>query len=113
MKIGDEIYVHGFVDEIRKDTVIVRNEGGYFGTIPKEIKEVKPSFPVREPIEKQISDCIWRYLADSSWDIQDWCSDNGFNIHDLNEFLNCGEYEMRHRRDLDTWATEHDTNNVK
>ena len=37
MKIGDRIYVHGHVDEIRKDTVIVRNDGGYFGTVPSEI----------------------------------------------------------------------------
>lgn len=37
MKIGDRIYVRGYVDEIRKDTVIVRNDGGYFGTIPSEV----------------------------------------------------------------------------
>ena len=37
MKIGDEIYIHGYVDEIRKDVVIVKNGGGYFGTIPTEI----------------------------------------------------------------------------
>ena len=37
LKIGDRVYVHGHVDEIRKDTVIIRNEGGYFGTIPSEI----------------------------------------------------------------------------
>lgn len=37
MKIGDEILVHGFIDEIRKDTVIVRNDGGYFGTSKTEI----------------------------------------------------------------------------
>ena len=37
MKIGDEVYVHGYVDEIRNDTVIIRNEGGYFGTDPNEI----------------------------------------------------------------------------
>lgn len=37
MKIGDRIYVHGFVDEIRKDCVIVRNDGGYFGTDKSEI----------------------------------------------------------------------------
>lgn len=39
MKIGEEVYIHGYVDEIRKDTVIIRNEGGYFGTVPGEIKE--------------------------------------------------------------------------
>ena len=37
MRIGDEIYIHGYVDEIRNDVVIVRNGGGYFGTIPTEI----------------------------------------------------------------------------
>ena len=37
MKIGDEVFVHGYVDEIRKDTVIIRNDGGYFGTTGSEI----------------------------------------------------------------------------
>ena len=37
MKIGDEVYVHGYVDEIRKDTIIIRNDGGYFGTVPSEV----------------------------------------------------------------------------
>lgn len=37
MKIGDEVYVHGYVDEIRKDVVVIRNEGGYFGTVPGEV----------------------------------------------------------------------------
>ena len=37
MKIGDEVYVHGYVDEIRNDVVIIRNDGGYFGTVPTEI----------------------------------------------------------------------------
>jgi len=37
MKIGDRVFVHGYVDEIRRDTVIIRNEGGYFGTVPSEI----------------------------------------------------------------------------
>lgn len=37
MKIGERCYVHGYIDEIRKDTVIVRNKGGYFGTDPSEV----------------------------------------------------------------------------
>lgn len=37
MKIGDEVYVHGYVDEIRNDVVIIRNDGGYFGTVPSEM----------------------------------------------------------------------------
>lgn len=38
MKIGDNVYVHGIVDEIRKDVVIIRNDGGYFGTTESEIR---------------------------------------------------------------------------
>ena len=37
MKIGDRIFVHGYIDEIRKDTIIVRNDGGYFETVPSEV----------------------------------------------------------------------------
>ena len=37
MKIGDEVYVHGYIDEIRNDVVIIRNAGGYFGTDANEI----------------------------------------------------------------------------
>ena len=37
MKIGDEVYIHGYVDEIRQNVVIVRNDGGYFGTVAEEI----------------------------------------------------------------------------
>ena len=42
-KIGDRIFVRGYIDEIRKDTVIVRNDGGYFGTIPSEVTGELPS----------------------------------------------------------------------
>jgi hypothetical protein len=43
MKIGDEVYIHGYIDEIRHiqgspDMIIIRNDGGYFGTIRSEIK---------------------------------------------------------------------------
>jgi len=37
IRIGDEVWVHGYVDEIRRDVVIIRNTGGYFGTVPEEI----------------------------------------------------------------------------
>ena len=38
MKIGDRVLVRGVVDEIRKDVVIIKNRGGYFGTDPQEIE---------------------------------------------------------------------------
>ncbi len=37
MKIGDEVYVHGHIEEIRGNTVIVKNKGGSFGTSKKEV----------------------------------------------------------------------------
>lgn len=37
MRIGDRCFVHGYIDEIRKDTVIIRNNGGYFGTDPGDV----------------------------------------------------------------------------
>lgn len=36
-RIGDEVYIHGYIDEIRNDVVIIRNEGGYFGTSDREM----------------------------------------------------------------------------
>lgn len=41
MKIGEEILVHGYIDEIRDDIVIIKNSGGYFGTPIKEITKMK------------------------------------------------------------------------
>ena len=41
MKIGDRVYVHGHVDEIRNDCVIIHNNGGYFGTVKSEIVEAQ------------------------------------------------------------------------
>ena len=56
MKIGDEVYVHGYVDEIRIcGQVIIRNEGGYFGTIEEEIVEPKVIKELREA-----TDCAWK-----------------------------------------------------
>ena len=38
MKIGDKVYIRGTIDEIRKDVVIIKNKGGYFGTVKEEIE---------------------------------------------------------------------------
>lgn len=81
MRIGDEVYVHGYVDEIRNDVVIIRNDGGYFGTARKEIRYIEDDMiiPQRadtpqtetlcEPINREIqgvidalkqTDCSWK-----------------------------------------------------
>jgi len=52
MKIGDRVFVRGYIDEIRKDTVIIRNAGGYFGTIPSEV--ITGELPSAQPeLEKK------------------------------------------------------------
>lgn len=56
MKIGDEVYVHGFIDEIRNDVIIIRNDGGYFGTAPSEVVN-------QEPTAEYSSDVISRQAA--------------------------------------------------
>ena len=53
MKIGDEVYVHGYVDEIRNDVVIIRNDGGYFGTVEDEVICFKAKFH-KEHIEPKV-----------------------------------------------------------
>ena len=57
MKIGDRIFVRGYIDEIRKDTVIVRNDGGYFGTIPSEV--ITGELPSSQPEIIRCKDCKW------------------------------------------------------
>ena len=64
MKIGDEVYIHGYVDEIRKDTIIIRNKGGYFGTVQEEVvpSAQPPWIPCSERLpeigEKGTSDMV-------------------------------------------------------
>ena len=64
MKIDDRVYVHGYVDEIRKDTVIIRNEGGYFGTVKSEIVEAQKAEDIVSVI--RCKDCRW-YKTSYSW----------------------------------------------
>lgn len=52
MHIGDEVFVHGYIDEIRNDTIIIRNVGGYFGTSRDEV------FYYEED-EPQTSGVVW------------------------------------------------------
>lgn len=54
MKIGDKVYIKGIVDEIRNDTIIIKNKGGYFGTVRSEIvKSLEEERPKGEPIVKK------------------------------------------------------------
>ncbi len=57
VKIGEEVYIHGYIDKIRKDIVIIRNEGGYFGTVSSEINTLEQEsnkwIPVSERLPKE------------------------------------------------------------
>ena len=90
MRIGDEVYIHGYVDEIRKDTVIIRNDGGYFGTVESEIKaRPKGKWIMRHYIDKNrkgfnmwvCSECREEFSYDA---------ETGVGITDANFCPNCG-----------------------
>ena len=59
MKIGDRVFVRGYIDEIHKDTVIIRNAGGYFGTIPSEVitGELPSAQPEDAALHESCTDC--------------------------------------------------------
>jgi len=66
MKIGDRCFVHGYIDEIRKDTVIIKNKGGYFGTDPGEVIVVNDTahpnwIPVSEKLPEEDVDVLISY----------------------------------------------------
>lgn len=70
MKIGDEVYVHGYVDEIRNDVVIIRNDGGYFGTVPSEMfyyEEDRNGYGTMNEADTPQADRQERVTADDRW----------------------------------------------
>lgn len=98
MKIGDEVAIHGFIDEIRKDTVIIRNEGGYFGTISKEIQNA-------DVFAKALPKGQWErhylrpgILADLFWYCSNCGEKCGYDWANLFKFCsNCGA-DMRQKK---------------
>ena len=78
LKIGQEVLIYGYVDEIRKDIVIIRNEGGYFGTVSSEIKPSaeKTGHWIKENHDEYV---LWR------------CSECGARTElDMTEGYGCG-----------------------
>lgn len=69
MKIGDRVYVHGYVDEIRKDCVIIRNDGGYFGTVKSEIVEAQKTEDIVSVV--RCKDCKYHHEAHYEEDGED------------------------------------------
>ena len=82
MKIGDRVYVHGHVDEIRKDTVIIRNEGGYFGTVKSEIVEAQKPEDIVSVV--RCKDC--KHYNGLLYTL---CPQSGMNVIDVEEDYCC------------------------
>lgn len=57
-RIDDEVYVHGYIDEIRKDIIIVRNDGGYFGTVFNEIIVDRKTEPQTHDLRTDTHECV-------------------------------------------------------
>ena len=73
MKIGDQVYVHGYVDEIRGNTVIIKNKGGYFGTCKKEVSPGIDWAQLVYPIDKfsvVVYDDKIHVVSKDEWDIK-------------------------------------------
>ena len=94
-KIGDRIFVRGYIDEIRKDTVIVRNDGGYFGTI---LSEVMGELPSARPEIIRCKDCKYAHLTVSGECkyCDAWTDDDGYpmEIYEDGDFF-CGNAERK------------------
>ena len=84
MKIGDEIFAHGYVDEIRNNTIIVKNKGGYFCTVKSEINN----------IEEKVGTWEERFIEDdfSLFRRRFYCSAcNEWNTYGMSKYCpNCG-----------------------
>lgn len=89
MKIGDRCFVHGHIDEIRKDTVIIKNEGGYFGTDPSEVIVVSdlahPNWiSVEEKLPDENTDVLIQFknnMGVGFYDDGDWAVNTGDGMY--------------------------------
>ena len=118
MRIGDKVYVRGHIDEIRYDDtkrincVIIRNDGGYFGTIQSEVIMADQSEPktIRCPkcgrtdyikdMKKDfgIKDSTYKYKCiNCNTYIKDEPSTDLFDLMNRFETL-CNEIKMQLRR---------------
>ena len=90
MKIGDRIFVRGYIDEIRKDTVIVRNDGGYFGTIPSEV--ITGELPSAQPEIIHCKECKYGVQdEDKRW----YCRGLGCQVGEADGSGFCADAERR------------------
>lgn len=68
MKIGDEVYVHGYIDEIRNDTVIIRNAGGYIDETIEMLIPVSVLYRIMEEIDDE-AECAYADFDEYKCDV--------------------------------------------
>lgn len=91
MKIGDRCFVHGYVDEIRKDVVIIKNKGGYFGTDPGEVITVTDTahpnwIPLSEKFPQKDEDVLLQFPSNQGvgyYEDGDWMINTGDGIYSI------------------------------
>lgn len=91
MKIGDRCFVHGYVDEIRKDVVIIKNKGGYFGTDPGEVITVTDTahpnwISLSEKFPQKDEDVLLQFPSNQGvgyYEDGDWMINTGDGIYSI------------------------------
>ena len=78
LKIGQEVLIHGYIDEIRKDTIIIRNDGGYFGTVECEVTDIEV------PNTNEVLDKIRAEIKRQ----EKWLMDAGYNAYNVDIAFN-------------------------
>lgn len=87
MKIGDRAFVHGYVDEIRNDTVIIKNKGGYFGTDPSEVfvDSLQYNPPkLWTPVSERLPEEYGEYMV--AWIPKDWSGNRREAFYEIVEY---------------------------
>lgn len=66
LRIGDPVYIHGYIDEIRKDSIIIKNDGGYFGTVESEVIPVD-GLCTEEDCVNLLNDILEELDSEAKW----------------------------------------------
>ena len=89
MKIGDRCFVHGYVEKKKKNTIIIRNNGGYFGTDPGEVIVVNNTahpnwISVEDKMPDNNADVLLQFsnnMGVGFWEDGDWAVNTGDGIY--------------------------------
>lgn len=86
LKIGQEVLIHGYIDEIRKDTIIIQNEGGYFGTVECEVTGIE----MHCDIEQIRAEIIQVYEQEMQVD-RTWAAGLRYSLKIIDKYMTGGD----------------------